>query len=368
MLESTWYVSSWDPAINVSRLSQVSNPYFECGFRGSVPELVDACKKLVRGETAIVRCLAKPKAADTHWVAVSLRDAGKKTVVPAPPDAPAADPPPPAPAGGDLPAILERLKAEKAPDRMEAAAAIGRLGPGAKAAVPALVAAFPQEKDPFARRAMIAALGAIGPEAREAVPALIAAVRDGYGGVDDLVGYEASVSLSKLDPDGQATVAAISAMLRDKNADGLSRAVAMVRLLGPKMKPLTPALIEATKSPNVGLRCEALRALAGLKLEPAVMLPILTAAVGDTNKYMRLYAATGLASLGPEARGTVKLLMDAVAKEKEPDVKARLIRALRYIGPDAAEAVPMLQDLVKDSNKEVQAQAEKAIKKIKPNG
>jgi HEAT repeat protein len=97
------------------------------------------------------------------------------------------------------------------------------------------------------------------------------------------------------------------------------------------------------------------------------VLPLLTAAVGDSDKYVRLYAAQGLASCGPEAKGATKLLIEAVAKEKDPEVRSQEIRALRYIGPAAIEAVPVLTEALKDPSAEVRSQAEKAIKKIRPD-
>jgi len=365
MLEGTWYVSNWDRATGWARLATMANPFFECGFCGTVPELVAACKALVRGETIVVRCRRKPKAAETQWVTTSLREPHKRAVVPAPAGSPP-DPPKPAPAEG-LPALVAKLQAEKPEVRMEAAAAIGRLGPQAKAAAPALLAAFPQEKDPFARRAMIVALGAIGPEARQAAPALVAAVRDGYGNVDDLVGFEAMAALVKIDPENTASGRCVIAMLRDKNPEVRSRAAAMVRLLGPAVKSMAPALVEAAKDPHPGVRMEALRSLVALRPEAGLVLPLLTAALGDADKYVRLYAAQGLAGCGPEAKGATKPLIDAVAREKDPDVRSQEIRALRYIGPAAIEALPVLTEALKDPNPQVRTQAEKAIKKIRPD-
>jgi HEAT repeat protein len=377
MLEGTWYVSSWDRAAGQARFSTMGNPFFECAFLGSVAELASACRALVRGEEIVVRCRPKPKAAETQWVATSLREPHKRKVVPAPAGAlpveqlpagsPPAAPPKPAPASGDaLPGLLEKLRDPQPRVRMEAAGSISRLGPAAKDAVAALVAAFPQEKDPFARRAMIDALGSVGPQARAAAPALAMAVRDGYGSVDDLVGFEAAAALAKIDPENVASGQYIGAMLRDKNPDVRCRAAAMVRLLGPGPKSLVPILTEAMKDPATGVRYEALRSLTALRPEPAVLLPILTAAIGDKDRYMRQQAAVGLASYGPGAKDALKPLMEAVAKEKEPEVKAQQIRALRYIGPAAAEAIPLLTEALKDPNPQVRTQAQRAIQKIRP--
>ena len=206
MIEGVWYVSKWDRPSGTGRLLKIANPFFECGFVGSAPELMAACTALLRGEEVTVRCRAQPKDTETQWMTTSLREPHKRVVVPTPPDTAAggqaagAAPTIGGPATGvtGLPALLARLKAEKPQDRMEAAKAIGQFGPAAGPAVAALTAAFPQEKDPFARREMVTALGAVGPAAREAVPALLMAVRHGTAGVDDLVGFEAAEALAAL--------------------------------------------------------------------------------------------------------------------------------------------------------------------------
>src|SRR5262249_7774728 len=56
--------------------------------------------------------------------------------------------------------------------RIQAALLLARLGPEAKAAVPALVRAL-KDRDPFVRDAAAGALGRIGPAAKEAAPELI---------------------------------------------------------------------------------------------------------------------------------------------------------------------------------------------------
>jgi HEAT repeat protein len=371
MIEGTWYLSSWDRSANCARFGGLANPYFECGFCGSVGELVRACKALVRGEEITVRCRPNPKTTQTQWVTTSLREPHKRKVVAGPASAPAAETQP-APAvevkADGLAGLLERLKAEKPVDRMEAAGAIGRLGPAARPAVAVLTAAFPQEKDPFARRAMIMALGAIGPEARPAVPTLLAAIRDGYGSVDDLVGFEASAALAKVDPNYAATTTLVVAMIKDANPGSRGQAAGLVRLLGIKGEPMMSALLAATRDPTAGVRREALRSIMFLKPDPATVVPPLVAGLEEPDKYWREYVATALAGLGPDARPAIKPLMAAIAKETVPAIKAQQIRALRYIGPAAAEALPMLADLQKDPNGVVRMQADKAIKKIRPDG
>jgi HEAT repeat protein len=277
----------------------------------------------------------------------------------------------PAPSGSAAPqanvaALLVTLRSEKADDRRTAATALARLGDQARAAVPALVAAFPQEKDTFARRAMVVALGQIGPGARDAVPSLVVALRDGYSSADDLVGFEASVALAKIDPDGAVTAQLLTAMLRDKNDDVRRRAAGVLRMVGPVLKNAVPVLIEAAKDRHSEVRAEAVRSLAALRPDPGLAVPVLATAVRDSDKYVRQYAATALATFGAEAKGALKALIEAVAAEKDPEARAQEIRALRYMGPAAAEAIPVLTEALKDPSKDVRAQAEKALKRIRP--
>jgi len=364
MLEGTWYVSSWDRSTGWSRISQMANAFFEYGFCGSVPELAEACKTLLKGESVVVRCRKKKDSPETMLVSCSLREPHRRVALTGPGEKPA-------PSGSAAPqanvaALLVTLRSEKADDRRTAATALARLGDQARAAVPALVAAFPQEKDTFARRAMVVALGQIGPGARDAVPSLVVALRDGYSSADDLVGFEASVALAKIDPDGAVTAQLLTAMLRDKNDDVRRRAAGVLRMVGPVLKNAVPVLIEAAKDRHSEVRAEAVRSLAALRPDPGLAVPVLATAVRDSDKYVRQYAATALATFGPEAKGALKALIEAVAAEKDPEARAQEIRALRYMGPAAAEAIPVLTEALKDPSKDVRAQAEKALKRIRP--
>jgi hypothetical protein len=64
----------------------------------------------------------------------------------------------------------------------QAAEAMGKIGPDAKAAIPALIAAL-KDNDKEVRRAATYALSNIGPEAKAAVPALTKALKDKDGNV-----------------------------------------------------------------------------------------------------------------------------------------------------------------------------------------
>jgi HEAT repeat protein len=85
--------------------------------------------------------------------------------------------------------------------RLQAAAALGAIGPPATAAVPALAAAL-KDREPDLRAAAADALGQIGPDAKDAVPGLVDRLKD----EEEAVRRAAGEALKKIDP--QAAVRA----------------------------------------------------------------------------------------------------------------------------------------------------------------
>ncbi|WP_337175822.1 HEAT repeat domain-containing protein [Paludisphaera sp.] len=70
-----------------------------------------------------------------------------------------------------LPNLIRELKLKDSRARINAARAIGGMGPEAREAVPDLIAAL-KDRDPGARASAAYALGRIGPDARAALPQL----------------------------------------------------------------------------------------------------------------------------------------------------------------------------------------------------
>src|SRR5437763_1050288 len=99
------------------------------------------------------------------------------------------------PAVGDVPELIALLKEGDDSARASAALALGKLGPGARAAVPALGAALRDEYEAVREQAAWA-LGQIGPDAKAAVPALRTALRDSMNSVRRAAGE----ALKTIDP------------------------------------------------------------------------------------------------------------------------------------------------------------------------
>ncbi len=82
------------------------------------------------------------------------------------------------PAEATVQAFTDALMNEDVFVRQIAARTLGKFGPAASEAVPALIAAV-KDENLFVRGVVITTLGKIGPAAREAVPALKEALADG---------------------------------------------------------------------------------------------------------------------------------------------------------------------------------------------
>jgi HEAT repeat protein len=120
------------------------------------------------------------------------------------------------------------------PARVNALAALGRIGSGAKEAVPAL-ADLVKGKDATAVRCQAAiALGQIGPDAKGAVPALAAAVAEPASQSGPLR-FHAVEALGKIGPGAKDAVEALGKAQEDKVLAGPAQK-ALEKIRGGKEK------------------------------------------------------------------------------------------------------------------------------------
>ncbi len=98
-----------------------------------------------------------------------------------------------------------------------------------------------KDGDPAKRQEAAAALGRMGPDGRNAVPALAVALKDD----SELVRANAALALSKIGSESQAAVPALGEALKD--AIPLIRLEAAMALhqIGPEAEVAVPALIQA---------------------------------------------------------------------------------------------------------------------------
>ena len=164
---------------------------------------------------------------------------------------------------------------------------------------------------PAHRADRVRALGAFGPDARPAVNELVEALKDS----DASVRESAAWSLSQMGEAGMAAVSALAASLSDPNPRVRCLSAVALRSIGSKTVDAVPALIKA---------------------------------LTDSEAYVRAPAADALRSIGPAAKDAVIPLSDRLtAKVEQVYVMRSVSYALGSIGPQAAAALPALQEALK---------------------
>lgn len=194
-----------------------------------------------------------------------------------------------------VPRLIEALGAKEV--RRRAAAILARIGPPAKAAVPALVDALGDESSET-RNEVLFALGAIGPGAEAAVPAIAKALHD----PDMNVRYAACYALSQIGP---AAMPAKSDLVANLGSADQFLAMASACALA-RVHPECPET--APKS-----------------------VPALVKGLAEPDAMSRLHAAEALRCLGPLAKDAVPALQKA-AKDASDDVRDAASQALKAIG------------------------------------
>jgi len=195
-------------------------------------------------------------------------------------------------------------------ERTMAAAMIGSLGPGAKAAVPALAAALDDRDAPGLFRGTVATtLARLGPEAREAVPALLRVLRDD-------------------DPE-RAEEDSLWDQARANTAYALGQVGAADR------GSIVPALLEVAPRTRGNLRNLCLSSLETLGLsaaDAATAVPVLIRILEEWKEGVagQRSAAVLLGQIGPSAKASLPAL-DAACDSRDEGVRQAAQQALRKI-------------------------------------
>jgi HEAT repeat protein len=177
-----------------------------------------------------------------------------------------------------------------------AAVVLGKIGPEAADAVPALLKQVNNE-EAVVRREVLFALGKIGPAAKDAVPAALACVDD----PDAAVRYSAVYSLGRIGPDAAA---ATERLLKELDSEdryyATCCAMSLVRI-DPGNSTIVPRV-----------------------------LPLLMGALRHDDSSVRTEAASTLGMLGPKARPGLNALKNA-AYDQSPIVRRTVADAIAKI-------------------------------------
>jgi HEAT repeat protein len=131
----------------------------------------------------------------------------------------------------------------------------------------------------------------------------------------------------------------------------------------------------ALKSKNEGVREAAVRALVGIGRAGWPAIADLGRLLQDKQREVRIAAAYALGRLAPEASGPgrcpadiVPLLAQALARDRDKDVRYWIIWALRKFGPDGKKALPALRTALRDKDFNVRIEAADVLARLGPDG
>ena len=250
-------------------------------------------------------------------------------------------------------ALVEALQlalGDPAPNlRATAAAALGRLGRQADAAIPALLAAM-KDETPGVRVLSATALGRVAPENRETLEALGLALAE-----DSNVNVR-NAAASGLGWMGPQAAAAAPVMIRAMNdRDGTVRVHVIVALgrIGPADGSVASALKAiAEQDPSADFRIWAIRALGLIGGKSDLVVPTLLKMLDDTDGNIRNAAAYQLGEIRPTGK-VLPALLGLLNHGKLPE-RSLAANTLGMLGPEVAtEAIPALIRALREGDEEV---------------
>jgi HEAT repeat protein len=225
--------------------------------------------------------------------------------------------------------------------RMDVVLVLSRMGHGAKDAVPALVGALgdkanrqmmePVQKSVF--DLAIETLGKIGPDAKEAVPALSKIMTE----KDIANRVNAAESIWKINKDLKATMPVFLEGLKSEDFHACDEALDALEIVGANGKEAVPLLtkILADKERTAQARGLAAKVLGNMGPEAKAAVPALVAGLDDFDHDLQDRCVFALGAIGPEAKSATPKLV-RMAKEGNARVSKATKEALAKIDPQAA--------------------------------
>ena len=249
--------------------------------------------------------------------------------------------------------IVEKSKED--PERAaRAATALGMMGGAAESAVPALTGALDSEKTSIQAAF---ALSAIGRAASPAVPKLAKLL----GSRNSTLRFAVVRALGEIGPDAVAGVGELGAALSDAEEEVRREAAQSLGKIGPEARQAIPALIAALSDQSTDVKWQAVWALSRMG-EKAV--GPLTALLDDES--LQDAAVVALGDIGAASKPAVPQMVKLLI---QPDLSVEtqidIILAFSRIGPAAAEAAPILGQIVGDKENDIRAYAVWALAQIR---
>lgn len=237
-------------------------------------------------------------------------------------------------------------------------ASFTQLCPAAEGEVRELVKSLDDDNLEHVKRSLHR-LGRIGPDAAAARPALNHFLnhKDGY------VRVHAALAICRVDGISPAALEALTATLKTPDPGLRSFAAAVIAELGPEGSDATPALAIALEDPDAYVRLHVAEVLIRNADWSEASLEALLTCLRHRDENVRWLTAYSLAELAPQSPEAVEALI-ARLDDHSSKVRIGAIYALGEIGPLSAPALAELQRHVGDSNAELRTAVAYAVEQI----
>jgi HEAT repeat protein len=253
-------------------------------------------------------------------------------------------------------ALMEAQKDRDPEVRRAAAEALAAMGPGAAGDMPALRKALKEKAAPAEVRAQAArSLGALGAGARDAVPDLAEALRSS----DVTLRRAAAAALNQIGPDAKGAIIPLRDALGDKDKEVRRGALEAIGKLGAEGKGASGEVSDLVADPDPETRKAATKVLA--QIDPDAALSAFARALFNPDEGVRLEAAEALLAMGKTAQPRVSDLIAAVRGDKSPVVRLKAARALTVIDPTSNAPVPALAEALAGTDAERRREAAEAL-------
>lgn len=275
-----------------------------------------------------------------------------------------------------VPALIRSLRHTNPQVRANSAEALGKLGPAARAAIPILEQAA-KDDNVGVRLGAVRALGEIGSPTTESIRVVRAALTDPdpltravaaeafgtWGEADeesraeilallddanDEVKARVARVLPKFDGANSSVVESLIRRLAEDDSDWVRvEAARALGQLGPAAAAAGNVLLRAAQTGEVGLREEAMRALAISQPPEAVVA--FASGLRDAEPQIRKLASAGWTKAGAVPEQAIKVLIEAL-HDPEVQVRANVAYVLGRLDPIPEEAVPLLAECATHSD------------------
>ncbi len=211
-----------------------------------------------------------------------------------------------------------------------------------------------RDENPAVRLRAADELGLLEESAAEAVPLLISALHDTY----EPVRLNAAYALGAI---GEPAVPKLIETLGAENEQTRRMAAYALGAVG---EPAVPALSEALGHAEDTVRVEAAYALAQIGGSAHKAVRALMECARDNVVEVRRNSVDAFGSIGPAAAEAVPVLTEMLASDDDEQVRFDAALALAQLGPSSSDAIPVLADALRDGNRYVRDNSVLALKRI----